>query len=104
MMELEARTGPFNTAVGTSAKNDAMEFVNEANHNGRLALAAAPGDSARTTHQGGGFHLDRQQPTNNEGQRKVAVQLNRVRPGESSTVGQVAIHGNANPSSNKVGG
>jgi hypothetical protein len=102
MMELEARVGAFNTGLSTSGKNKAKDFVNDAKHSGKLDNAAAPGSSAKTAHSDSTFHLDRQQPTNSDGQRKVAVQLNKVNKGDPSTVGQVAIHGNANPSSNKV--
>jgi hypothetical protein len=102
LMDLEARVGPFKTDLGTSGKEKAKNFVNDANNSGKLANAAAPGNSAKTAHADKSFHLDRQQPTNADGQRKVAVQLNQVKKGDPSTVGQVAIHGNADPSSNKV--
>ena len=102
-MELEARVGPFNTQLSTSGKNSAKNFVQQGRQGGQLASAAAPGNSAKTTLANNAFHLDRQQPTNAQGQRKVAVQLNNVGKGQPSTVGQVAIHGNASPSSNRVG-
>jgi len=102
-VDLYIRTGPFHpdgktTKVATNAKT----FINEAKNGGKLSNAAAPGSSAKTTHQNNAFHLDRQQPTNANGQRKVAVQLNSVRKGDPSTISQVAIHGNARPSDNKV--
>jgi hypothetical protein len=102
LMDLEARTGPFNTQLSTSGKNSAKQFVQQGRQGGQLAGAAAPGNSAKTTLANNAFHLDRQQPTNAQGQRKVAVQLNNVGKGQPSTVGQVAIHGNSSPSSNKV--
>ena len=98
LMDLEARVGQF-YKLKPGQKEEATDFVDEANLNGKLAIAAAPGDSAKTVMQNKDFHLDRQQPTNADGQHKVAVQYNK---GSPSTVGQVAIHGNTDPSSKEV--
>lgn len=102
-VDLYVRTGPFHPDGKTSKVSaNAKAFIHEAKQGGKLSNAAAPGNSAKTTHQNNAFHLDRQQPTNANGQRKVAVQLNKVGKGSPSTISQVAIHGNAHPSDNKV--
>lgn len=102
-VDLYVRTGPFNEkgkTTGTLTK--AKDFVDEARRKGKLTDAAARGDSARTVYHDETFHLDRQQPANAQGQRKVAVQLNHVSKGEPSTIGQVALHGAGQPLDRKV--
>ncbi|CAA7266335.1 unnamed protein product [Cyclocybe aegerita] len=98
---LFARVGKFHVAE-PNTKKAAYAFIDKAKEGGQLDRAAASGSSAKTTKSDGAFHLDRQQPTNAQGQHKVAVQLNNVKKGQPSTVGQVAIHGGAEPSGGRV--
>jgi len=86
----------------TAGKKQAHAFIDSAHHGGQLGTAAAAGTSAKTAKSDKTFHLDRQQPSNSAGMHKVALQLNQVKKGHPSTVGQVAIHGNHKVSDARV--
>ncbi|KAH6885635.1 hypothetical protein BKA70DRAFT_114736 [Coprinopsis sp. MPI-PUGE-AT-0042] len=92
MEYLEARTGPFKTDLTKAQKKEGHAFIDGAKKGGQIGTAAAPGNSQKTVHTKGSFHLDRQQPTNAGGSHKVAVQMTgQKRKGDSSTVAQVNI-------------
>ncbi|KAJ3509941.1 hypothetical protein NLJ89_g4954 [Agrocybe chaxingu] len=76
---LFARVGKFHVAE-PSTKMAAHAFIDKAKQGGQLV----------------------EQPANAQGQHKVAVQLNNVKKGQPSMVGQVAIHGGAEPSGGRV--
>ena len=89
-------------SLSTTGKQAAKAFVSGAPAHA-LEDAAAGGSSARTTHQDKTFHLDRQQPSSEAYQSKVAVQLNKVKKGEPSTVGQTTVPHGYNPPAKTVG-
>ncbi|KAF8966814.1 hypothetical protein BDZ97DRAFT_1806583 [Flammula alnicola] len=85
-LDLEARS------FAPTSKNmrlRAHAFIDEALHKSAIEEAATPSTQTGTYHTNNEFHLDRQQPTNAQGDHKVAVQLNR---GSTTTIGQVVIN------------
>jgi hypothetical protein len=77
-------------------KEAARRVIDYAKAHGQMGTAAAPSDSAKTVLTMNGFHLDRQQPVNEHGVQKVALQeAGKKQKGKPTTVAQVAITGYA---------
>jgi len=85
-VELDARTGDF-ANTNKDQRERAKDFV----HANPVAVqkATEPSHQTGTFASNKEFHLDRQQPTNKDGNHKVAVQLNGKNP---STIGQVVVN------------
>jgi len=71
-----------------------MAMIDSARQGGQLGVAASSG-SARTVMANNRFHIDRQTSTNAQGSHKVSIQTNK---GKTSTIGQVVIHPDYQPS------
>ncbi|EAU90848.1 hypothetical protein CC1G_11802 [Coprinopsis cinerea okayama7 len=91
---LYSRTGRL-ARLNNSDRKEAKKFIDKAQKDGKIGLAATRGSSAKTIYTDKKFHLDRQLGQGADGTFKVAVQLTtngqKGRPKGSTTVAQVQM-------------